>query len=157
MGRRTKAQIEKDKLSESTRKQFTDWLYQQYDISFLPKYFFINLDKVYKGTYKNLTKPVPVEDLFDMWKRKMPYLIEIHDKNKRHGKNMDGINRISYDLAILLAKYDSYLKWKEQMQLAEIANAQLDFNIDYDYKLYKNNNTTENADKIDINGVLDEI
>ncbi len=49
----------------------------------------MNLDKVYKGTYKNLTKPVPVDDLWDMWQRKMPYLLKVYDRNKRMGKTIE--------------------------------------------------------------------
>lgn len=157
MARRTKLQIEQDKKTEHIRLQFTDWLYRQYEISFLPKYFFINLDKVYKGTYKNLNKPVPVEDLWDMWQRKMPYLLQVYDRNKRSGKQMDGMARINYDLAIILSKYDSYLEWKEQQKQAQAEEmAKKSTNIDYT-KVSNGTTIQDTDDKIDIDSILDEI
>lgn len=157
MGRKTKAQAEKDKIEKNIRLQFTDWLYTQYEISFLPKYFFINLDKVYKGTYKNLNKPVPVEDLWDMWQKKMPYLQKVHDKNKRCGKEIEGIARISYDLAIILSRYDSYLKWKEEQKLSQTQLNQNEIHIDYDNIKVVKNVSNQDDDKIDIDSILDEI
>ena len=94
------------------RLQLSDFIYREYNVSFLPKHFFINLDKVYKGTYKNLNRPVPVEDLFDMWQQKMNYLNKVAEQNMQKGKKMEGMGRINYDLAILLSKYDSYCEWK---------------------------------------------
>ncbi len=157
--RRTKAEIEQDKKTEAIRLRFTDWLYRQYEISFLPKYFFINLDKVYKGTYKNLTKPVPVEDLWDMWQRKMSYLLKVYDKNKRMGKTLDGVSRINYDMAIILSKYDSYLEWKEQQKQAMCEDVQKKEKcIDYTKVTHTNIvGKIDDNEKIDINSILDEI
>ena len=31
---------------------------------------------------------------------------------------MLGIDRVNYDLGILLSRYDAYLKWKEEQQIA---------------------------------------
>ena len=155
--RRTKKEIEQDKQTESIRLKFTDWLYREYEISFLPKYFFINLDKVYKGTYKNLTKPVPVEDLWDMWKRKMPYLQKVN-KNIRMGKKIDGMARINYDMAIVLSKYDSYLEWKEQQQQALLEEARKkEQTVDYD-KVYNNAQPVSKKNtQINIDSIIDEI
>lgn len=106
MSKKTKAK-ERD-----IRLQLSDFIYREYDVYFLPKHFFINLDKVYKGTYKNLTKPVPVEDLLDMWQQKIDYLNKVAKRNRQMGKKIEGMARINYDLAILLSKYDSYCEWK---------------------------------------------
>lgn len=146
------------KKERSIKLQFTDWLYQEYDVSFLPKQFFINLDKVYKGTYKNLSKPVPLEDLWDMWQKKMPYLLKLHDKNKRSGKDMDGMCRIYYDMSVVLAKYDSYLKWKEEQKLAQVEEKDkaksIDIRLDKITTLISNN---DNSNTLDIDSILDEI
>ena len=40
-------------------------------------------------------------------------------KNRKKGKDINGISLVYYDLAILLGKYDAYLKWKEQQKLAQ--------------------------------------
>lgn len=111
-------------LSEEERRdvklRLTDWVYKQYGISFAPKYFFVRLNQIYKGTYKGLDKPIPPEDLFDMWQRKWHYLEKVRVRNESHGKHIQGLDLIWYDLAILLSKYDSYLNWKIE-HLAEIA------------------------------------
>lgn len=101
---------------KALRLQLTDWLYAQYNVSFLPRYVFVNLDKVYKGTYKNLNKPIPVEELFDMWQRKMDYLNQLATYNESIGKTMNNAERVLYDLAVLLAKYDGYCTWKAKQE-----------------------------------------
>jgi hypothetical protein len=152
-------QTKKNKQELSTKIQFTNWLYKQYEISFLPKHFFIQLDKVYKGTYKNLNKPVPVEDLWDMWKRKMPFLLKVHDKNNRQGKNIEGVALIIYDLSILLSKYDSYLKWKEEQRLAyeTLKRQQKETRIKYKNIQDIKPKSTPQKDILNINNIIDEI
>lgn len=143
-----------NKQEKALRLQFTDWIYREYEISFLPKHFFINLDKVYKGTYKNLKKPVPLEDLWDMWQKKMPYLRKVYDKNKRMGKNIEGMSRVNYDMSIVLSRYDSYLEWKEQQKQA-LAAEQISKGSSIDYSKINTNAPSDN--NTDINDILDEI
>lgn len=136
--------------------QLTDFIYKEYNVTFLPKYFFINLDKIYKGEYKNLKEPVPVEDLFDMWQKKMDYLNKTYIYNKEHGKEMQGVQRINYDLAILLSKYDSYKRWKEkqkaiQKQEQEFKKQQVFVNI------AKIQVRPKISDSDDISSIIDEI
>lgn len=136
------------------------FIFDMYEISYLPNYFYIKMDSVYKGTYKNLNKPVPPEDLLDMWKQKKNYLEKVYEQNRKKGTDIEGINRVNYDLAILLSKYDSYLKWKEQQRIAvaEIED-QKKRNIEkIEFKdVVRPQRTTKNTDRIDINSMLDEI
>ena len=114
---------------------------------------------VYKGTYKNLNRPVPPEDLLDMWQQKKKYLLRQAENNRKKGKDINGISLVYYDLAILLGKYDAYLKWKEQQKLAQAdAEEQRVKNIEFvgyrdvlPQRQKKENNT------IDISSMLDEI
>ena len=136
--------------------QLTDFIYKEYNVTFLPKYFFINLDKIYKGEYKNLKEPVPVEDLFDMWQKKMDYLNKTYTYNKEPGKDMQGVQRINYDLAILLSKYDSYKRWKEkqkaiQKQEQEFKKQQVFVNM------AKIQVRPKISDSDDISSIIDEI
>ena len=139
--------------SSSIRRQFTDWLHEKYGASYLPKHFYILLDQVYKGTYKGLAQPVPIEDLWDMWERKFPQLEQLYVKNCARGKNMDGMARIMYDLSILLSKYDSYLEWKSRQSAASISGGTLDKPIDCN-KLFINNYGDK---EIDIDSTIKEI
>lgn len=151
--------VNKEK-EKSLRLQITDWIYKAYNVNFLPKYFFTKLDTVYKGTYKNLKTPIPVEDLFDMWKQRINDFDKIAENNRKKGKEMSGVNRINYDLAILVGKYDSYLSWKEKQKLAQadikktIAEK---VNINYNNIKPTDNERTKENKNLDINDILDEI
>ena len=152
----TKA-IEKKK---STKNELYEFLFDMYDISYFPQYFYIKMDSVYKGTMKNLNKPVPPEDLLDMWKQKRNYLDKVAEQNRKKGNEISGVNRVNYDLAILLSKYDSYLKWKEQQK---IAIAELDESkkrsiekIEYT-DVVRPKRVGASNNKVDINSMLDEI
>lgn len=101
--------IEKKK---SIKNELYEFLFDMYDISYFPQYFYVKMDSIYKGTMKNLSNPVPPEDLLDMWKQKKNYLDKVAEQNRKKGNEIFGVNRVNYDLAILLSKYDSYLKWK---------------------------------------------
>lgn len=154
-------------LSEEERRdvklRLTDWVYKQYGISFAPKYFFVRLNQIYKGTYKGLDKPIPPEDLFDMWQRKWHYLEKVRVRNESRGKHIQGLDLIWYDLAILLSKYDSYLNWKIE-HLAEIAEQMKRYSsvqekINYN-KIAENTTPTSSTQKlqssdVDIDDFLD--
>lgn len=79
-----------------------------------------------------MNKPVPVEDLWDMWRKKMSFLRKVHEFNTRKGKKIEGAALITYDLAIILSKYDGYLKWKEEQALAKTGKSEEQVNIDYE-------------------------
>ena len=149
--------IEKKK---SIKNELYEFLFDMYDISYFPQYFYVKMDSIYKGTMKNLSKPVPPEDLLDMWKQKKNYLDKVAEQNRKKGNEIFGVNRVNYDLAILLSKYDSYLKWKEQQKIAiaelgEIKKRDVE-KIEYtDVTRPKRVGTTDN--KVDINSMLDEI
>lgn len=105
------ARISKEE--KEMRDKLIEFIYSEYGVTTLPKYFFVNLAKIYNGTYsKNLKEPIPVEDLSDMWHKKMDFLNKTYEYNMQHGKEMYGTQRIAYDLAILINKYDSYKRWK---------------------------------------------
>lgn len=117
-----RCQEELCKFKESEAKQIYDkfvkdslveFLTNQYNISFFPNYFYIKMQSVYNGTYKGLTRPVDPEHLLEMWQTKMNYLNKV---NAKKSKPLEGINKVYYDLAILLARYDKFLEWKESQQ-----------------------------------------
>lgn len=113
-------------LRNNTNKQISDWfigselcsfIKEQYDISNVP---WNMIKDVINGTsYKN-DFPIPVEHLYDMWKKKIELLNKTYSKNKSIGKTMNDYQRISYDLSILVNKYDSYKKWLEKQRILKI-------------------------------------
>lgn len=141
------------------KEKLFKWLQYTYNTVVLPKYFYIKMDEIFSGTYKGLSKEVSPENLLDMWKRKKNELDRINYSNVKKGKSLVGCARIQYDLAVLLGKYDSYLKWKEQQKLLENEKEIIitDSNkprINYEIinKSIENQNTETN-----INDLLDEV
>lgn len=142
------------------KDELYSFIFDMYGISYFPNYFYIKMDSVYKGTYKNLYKPVPPEDLLDMWRQKKNYLEKVSEQNRKKGTEIDGINRVNYDLAILLSKYDSYLKWKEQQKIAvaEIEEQKKRSIEKIEFKdVVRPQRATKNTESVDINSMLDEI
>lgn len=101
------------------KEEFYRWIMYSYGIVSLPPYFCVKIDGITKGKHKGLAVPIPLEDLFDMWKRKKTELDKIAYRNELKGTAMSNEQRLYYDLAILVGKYDSYLKWKEKQRIAE--------------------------------------
>lgn len=146
--------------AKNIRDELYSFIFDMYGISFFPNYFYIKMDSVYKGTYKNLNKPVPPEDLLDMWRQKKNYLEKVAEQNRKKGTEIEGVNRVNYDLAILLSKYDSYLKWKEQQKIAiaELEEQKKRSVEKIEYKdVVRPQRATKNTERIDINSMLDEI
>lgn len=106
------------------KDDFFCWIMEYYGITVIPTYFFKKIADVFSGKYKGLSAPIPVEDVFDMWKRKANYLTKVYLNNQSNGKSMTADQRLNYDLAILLNKYDSYLAWKEETKAAQIEAAE---------------------------------
>ena len=147
-------------VKESARNQLFDYIVDMYELSFVTKSFYTRLSNVFNGTYKGLSRPVPPEDLLDMWKQKREFLLRKAEEQRRRDKDISGIGRVWYDLSILLSKYDSYLAWKEQQKLAladieEKKKDSIDF-VQYN-DVVKRTNIKKDNNSIDINSMLDEI
>lgn len=139
------------------KEQFYRWLQQSYGVVSIPTYFFIKIDSVLTGEYKGLTVGIPLKDLFDMWKRKKQELDKIAMSNQSKGKAMDSVGRLQYDLAILINKYDSYLKWKNKQKILaeEIKKEAEEMKIDFN-KVNKVVTNQQEKTK-DISDILDEV
>jgi hypothetical protein len=120
------------------RNKLCKWLQRTYDIVFLPTYFFVKMDSVYNGTYKNLSEGVCAEDLYDMWQRKIDYLNKTAEWKNSRGEKMEGLNRLWYDLAILMSKVGSYKKWKEECKVIENQNKVINTPENINFNLINN-------------------
>jgi len=131
------------------------YLQKRYDIVFLPSFVFIKFNDIFNGTYKNLSEPVEVEDLLDMWQRKESYLDKNYQWKLSKGESMDGMGRMFYDLSILMSKIGSYKKWKDEQKanenMKEESIKENKLKIDYTKVYNKNNN------KINIEDILEEM
>lgn len=146
---------------QNIKNELYDFLFEMYNISFFPNYFYVKINSVYKGTYKNLNRPVSPEDLLDMWRQKRNYLDKVAEQNRKKGTEISGVNRVNYDLAILLSRYDAYLKWKEQQQIAvaEVNDSKKRSieRIEYKDVVRPSGNKHTSNTTVDINSILDEI
>lgn len=158
-----KEKEKEEKAIKFNRKKLTNYLMEKYEITSFPKYFYIKLDNIYKGLNKNQSKPVLPEHLYDMWTRKQNYLDKIYIKNKNKGKLMDSYTRVNYDLAILLTKYDDYLKWLNKQKTFEeekeilkenITSTEVTYRLQGQERKQANNDSNKNNDMADI---LDEL
>lgn len=132
---------------------FVSWLCQQYDIIMLSSRFYDIRNKIYKGKYKNMSMAIKRDHLEDMWRQKMDYLNKVNDRNRRMGKIIEGEQRIFYDLAILINKYDDYLKWLEKNKIkadvSVISTTTMTDNKVYGNLTAKSNIKNEQQDDVD--------
>ncbi len=105
-----------------TKECVFEFIKDAYDVTIIPTTVWQKLSDIYCGTFKGMTTGIPPEHLLDMWKRKIDMLNTIADKNKTKGIQMSADKRISYDLSILVNKYDSYLRWLEKQKIIEAEN-----------------------------------
>ena len=145
---------------KAIRIRFTDWLISKYQIT-IPSKFYITLDSVYRGTYKGIRAPIPVEDLWDMWIQKYEYLQRAHDQKAKKGEALKSSNVYAYDLAILVNKYDAYLAWKKKqyVEKQDHKDKTEDTPIDYSrlFSAHPAKLNGRNDDEIDIAAMLDEM
>lgn len=167
MASKTKSDKPKKKRYVRTREEIEccdklyDFIYKEYNVSTLPQYVFMQITSLYKGEYtKNTKEPLQISifDLYDMWQRKMDYLKQTYEYNKTHGKDMYGANRVCYDLAILINKYDSYKRWKEKQNAIHEQEKAL---AEQTKKMKAIRQTksiqTPSENEIDISDIIDEI
>jgi len=146
-----------------TKHKLFNWIADNYNVSDFPTYFCLKLEDIFNGKYKSISKPIPVEDLYDMWQQKMDYLNKVSVNNQRNGKQIEGLSRANYDLAILLSRYDKYLAWKERKHIEQeqIRKDNENKGNQIDYTKINSNchnvNVKNQSKNIDINEILNDI
>ena len=156
------SQIEnKEKVKDIINKNhFYKYIQRRYDIVYLPSFVFVKFDSVFNGTYKNLSEPVSVEDLLDMWERKESFLDKNYQWKLSKGESMDGMGRMWYDLATLMAKVGSYKKWKDEQKANENKDKIIESQTEINYNLINKStlNNINNKNKVEeIADYLEEI
>ena len=155
--------IKKDTYSHLIAAIYQDeivgFIKETYDLKIIPTTVWQKLNNIYNGTFKGMSIGIPPSDLLDMWKRKIDMLNGIHEKNKSKGIHMQPEQRLTYDLSILINKYDSYLRWKEKQKIleaekeTEISQNIVGRSIGYTNVLKEN----KKDDKDDISDLVDDI
>lgn len=156
-----KLKSKKKEINRNNNKtELIEYLIDIYEISSLPKQFYVKLSQINSGNYKTMSEGITYEDLLIMFKKKQSYLDKVASNNITKGKEMSGYLRLNYDIAIILNKYDSYKLWQRQQQLLQADIIQKNNNlkdetkIDYS-KIKSEQSTTKN--ELDITDILNEI
>ena len=130
------------------------FILEAYGLTVIPTTVWQKISDIYAGTFKRMSAGIPPEHLLDMWKRKINTLNAIAAKNSASGKVMDSGQRLSYDLSVLVNKYDNYLKWLEKQK---ILRAEQDVNKNENIisesivdDIIKNNQNTYKDDILDL-------
>lgn len=93
------------------------YLMSKYEVILLPNYIYTKMEQVFTGKFKNMSQPIPPQDLLDMWKN--PKQVAYLDKMCRW-KQLEGVSAINYSLAILTGSYAKYLDWKQSKTIENI-------------------------------------
>ena len=110
----TKSSIQKTYL----RDDIFNYMLKMYDVTFIPSKIFTKLAAIDDGTYVGLGRAIPLQEFFAMWKDYQTNLDEAARQYvHRNNKTLDGPNRINYDIAILVGKYDT---WKAKKKAAQV-------------------------------------
>lgn len=128
-----------------------------YNVTYYPNFFYTKLAEINSGNYKGMTNGIPYDDLLDMFKKKQGYLDKVAFNNSKIGKEITGLSRVNYDLAILISRYDEYLSWKNKQKVIESSmEIQKEDNdkIHIDYKEIKH---TKEDTGLDVSDILNDI
>ena len=135
------------------------WLLDHYDVSVVPSYFWQVVTDIECGKYKQQRcKPVSIEMLYKMWVWGQKRLDDINSKNKiNHTGPKNDIDRLRYDLAILISHTEDYKKHIAKVHALEAERQQRQkeiVKVDYN-KIKPTANKKSGLD--DISALLDEI
>ncbi len=140
------------------KDEIFQFIQDKYDIKIIPTTIWQKLSDIYNGKLRGMGTTIPPEDLLDMWKRKIDMLNRISSNNELNGKHMNTVQRLSYDLSILVNKYDSYLKWKEKQKILESEKVlKSEPNIVSQAIVHLSSNILNKNDNDDISDLVDDI
>ena len=118
-----KQEVPKDNIDKLFKKH--------YGVSYIPKYIYIKLDSIYKGTLKGLAQPIPPIELLDILERKQDYIDKCLSS-----KGITDVPAINYALAVAIGSYKSYKEWLAKCAAEqEIAKQEAENRQGYSYKL----------------------
>lgn len=139
--------------------EFIKYIINNYDLSTIPKVFYIKLSQINNGTFNGLTEGISYEDLLYIFKRKQKYFDRIYLNNMSKGKVLNGISRVNYDLAIAINLYDEYKQWKRKQQIlaSDIINQPKEQELNNKNEINYSNIKTNTVEDSDISDILSDL
>ena len=139
------------------RTNLYSYLEKHYNVLYFPKSFYEKMVSIFNGTYNGLKSPISPDDLLDMFFQKQQGLDKLA-MTKWHSNQPTPINRIYYDLAVLMSKYSSYTQWKKTKEIEKAdAIRQTEANRQYEYAFAYHPQLTKSEKQDDLTDVIDDI
>lgn len=139
------------------RDDLYNHLLEHYDVVTVPSSVFTRIDAVIEGEYGKKSKPIDYADFVACWRYGQKKLDKIAMEKRKSGKEIVGLARINYDLAVVVRnfpqwkkKQEKYRAEKEEMERAKREAAHINYN-----NIQKTEIKHEGLD--DISDLLDEI
>ena len=140
------------------RSNLYSYLEQHYSALYFPKSFYGKMLSIFNGTYSGLRTAISPDDLLDMFYQRQQAL----DKNARmkwKSNQPTPINRINYDLAVLMSRYGAYLEWKKTKEIEKqdaIKQTEIDKQYEEAFKNY-HPQLIKSEKQDDLTDVIDDI
>ena len=140
------------------RSNLYSYLEQHYSVLYFPKSFYGKMLSIFNGTYSGLRTAISPDDLLDMFYQCQQAL----DKNARikwKSNQPTPINRINYDLAVLMSRYGAYLEWKKTKEVEKqdaIKQTEIDKQYEEAFKNY-HPQFIKSEKQDDLTDVIDDI
>ena len=139
------------------KDELNTWLLNNYDIVTVPSYFWQLVSDLEGGMYKRKRcKPVSVGTLCECWKWGQQNLNKIAINNKMNHKGPgDDVDRLRYDLAILISKYPLFLKQQSKKLASQAVSSLERQQPKINYSTLEKSNVSDNDN--DILDLMDEM
>jgi len=109
---------------DQQKKALMEYLSSEYGITYFNKAFLGKLEHIHYGTLSNISAPVTLDVVLEMFRHYKSHLLKQYVYNQSIGKVFDTQQgRLNYDLATVLARHSDYVK-ATQADAALIAETQ---------------------------------
>lgn len=104
-----------EKQIKDDRVVLTDWLLRAYNMDTFSPVLYATLDRANKGEYKEYSCKMDYAIILAIWQKLFPKMEEQWARDFSIGKQRKGTNRVLYDFAIVVSKYEDYCDWLSKL------------------------------------------
>ncbi|UUV25971.1 MULTISPECIES: hypothetical protein [Lysinibacillus] len=101
----------KDKLLAISKNRFYEWIKEHYQVT-LPNYYCMRIDKITQGRDERVYGSISYDEFLEMYSMLVNYLA----KQTLNKKFKNTSQRMNYELAIVISKYEDYKNYKEKLE-----------------------------------------
>jgi len=138
------------------RRLFFSEIYSNYEISVFPTFFFTKIGQIVNGSFKGMRSGISYFELKEMFVLMRKYLDNMYAKNNSKGNYFKTeLDRLNYDLAIIINNYDKYKKHKTETSNIKVSINEIEQNTAKDIEM-KINTKKNNSSNKSIANIVDE-